>query len=633
MGVPRFDPCPRFFLKPAAIAVASYWYFCLACTAVFGSNQVRILSHVRLLMPNRLALLLLLKSASGRSDLGCGFILIFLPSLHRFFLVKSAGIWRSPALIGTLRPRLWLHAQCFCLAVAWFLLKVGGEQNPGDVAGARCSLVFAQVRILFALPGHNCGLNCSLVFAQVRILFALPGHNCGLKVGGEQSPGDVTGARCTVVVSPIQAVPSLHRCFWLKSAIVWRSPALSEADVGNTVRCTQFFKRPIAGHQGQGKCPSSNSGRSSSNHSQKPAVAIVVQGEEFAGLSRDDRILGMSMPRVLRSKSANISKHKDYLSALTKGQLTKMCERLQVSKVGTKDVLRANLRSYFTALEASAEAAKEDTTAAESEVLVTVALAVALAVVVVPAAVVAVVVVPAAVVAVAAAVFAASRGQKQTLRRNQMNLMNYGWKVMTSQPPASPSKAGENQRTQSEWPGLYWQTNVNGLTQLVNEDGVLSEFQSLQRGRVLYFAWEGEEGERAMKMRVLGAPRETICDHVIPGNYVVTEALEVRQDPQLPVVFAPKFHNPVPTISRAPLPQYLPGRNVLQETIAKLFSRFGTVVEAVVMRDRTNGASRGFGFVTFQEPQAVTAVLRELLVLEDRRLDCKLAFSNVVGKN
>eukprot|EP00808_Paulinella_micropora_P009644 g63093.t1 len=189
-----------------------------------------------------------------------------------------------------------------------------------------CTLVFAQVRILFALPGHNCGLNCTLVFAQVRILFALPGHDCGL---------------------------NLHRCFWLKSAVVWRSPALSEADVGNTVR--------------SGKCPSSTSGRSSRNHSQKPAVAIVVQGEEFAELFRDDRILALNQYVNAKSAEKQKRKHKDYLSALTKGQLTKMCEQLQVSKVGTNDVLRANVRSYFTALETSVEAAKEDTTAAESE--------------------------------------------------------------------------------------------------------------------------------------------------------------------------------------------------------------------------------------------------------------------------
>eukprot|EP00808_Paulinella_micropora_P010184 g81151.t1 len=61
------------------------------------------------------------------------------------------------------------------------------------------------------------------------------------------------------------------------------------------------------------------------------------------------------------------------------------------------------------------------------------------------------------------------------------------------------------------------------------------------------------------------------------------------------------------------------------EMIAKLFSRFGTVIEAVVMRDPTNGASRGFGFVTFQDPEAVTAALREPLMLDDRRIDCKLA--------
>eukprot|EP00457_Paulinella_chromatophora_P003542 gb/GEZN01003550.1/.p1 GENE.gb/GEZN01003550.1/~~gb/GEZN01003550.1/.p1 ORF type:complete len:550 (-),score=93.92 gb/GEZN01003550.1/:334-1983(-) len=61
------------------------------------------------------------------------------------------------------------------------------------------------------------------------------------------------------------------------------------------------------------------------------------------------------------------------------------------------------------------------------------------------------------------------------------------------------------------------------------------------------------------------------------------------------------------------------------EAFGELFCKFGTVVEATVMRDRINGASRGFGFVTFREPEAVEKALQEPLVLDKRKIDCKIA--------
>jgi len=39
--------------------------------------------------------------------------------------------------------------------------------------------------------------------------------------------------------------------------------------------------------------------------------------------------------------------------------------------------------------------------------------------------------------------------------------------------------------------------------------------------------------------------------------------------------------------------------NITNETLAQLFSQHGSVVEAVVITDRTTGRSKGFGFVTF----------------------------------
>eukprot|EP00456_Euglypha_rotunda_P091358 TRINITY_DN959_c0_g1_i18.p1 TRINITY_DN959_c0_g1~~TRINITY_DN959_c0_g1_i18.p1 ORF type:complete len:458 (+),score=69.80 TRINITY_DN959_c0_g1_i18:111-1376(+) len=65
------------------------------------------------------------------------------------------------------------------------------------------------------------------------------------------------------------------------------------------------------------------------------------------------------------------------------------------------------------------------------------------------------------------------------------------------------------------------------------------------------------------------------------------------------------------------------------------FSRFGEIKDAVVMRDRVTGASRGFGFVTFADPSSVDKVLAQDLKLDGRVIDCKIAIprGQVAGKS
>lgn len=41
----------------------------------------------------------------------------------------------------------------------------------------------------------------------------------------------------------------------------------------------------------------------------------------------------------------------------------------------------------------------------------------------------------------------------------------------------------------------------------------------------------------------------------------------------------------------------------------KYFSRYGEVIDCVVMKNQTTGKSRGFGFVTFKDPLCVETVL------------------------
>ena len=46
-----------------------------------------------------------------------------------------------------------------------------------------------------------------------------------------------------------------------------------------------------------------------------------------------------------------------------------------------------------------------------------------------------------------------------------------------------------------------------------------------------------------------------------------------------------------------------------QDTLLRYFSRFGEVIDCVVMKNADTGRSRGFGFVTFSNPSNVDAVL------------------------
>lgn len=44
-------------------------------------------------------------------------------------------------------------------------------------------------------------------------------------------------------------------------------------------------------------------------------------------------------------------------------------------------------------------------------------------------------------------------------------------------------------------------------------------------------------------------------------------------------------------------------------SLLKYFSRYGEVIDCVVMKNSTTGKSRGFGFVTFKDPSCVEMVL------------------------
>lgn len=46
------------------------------------------------------------------------------------------------------------------------------------------------------------------------------------------------------------------------------------------------------------------------------------------------------------------------------------------------------------------------------------------------------------------------------------------------------------------------------------------------------------------------------------------------------------------------------------ENLQRYFSRYGEVIDCVVMKNSESGRSRGFGFVTFADPANVALVLQ-----------------------
>jgi RNA recognition motif-containing protein len=59
----------------------------------------------------------------------------------------------------------------------------------------------------------------------------------------------------------------------------------------------------------------------------------------------------------------------------------------------------------------------------------------------------------------------------------------------------------------------------------------------------------------------------------------------------------------------------------------RYFSKFGDVKEAVIMKDKATGKSRGFGFVAFSDPASVDKVMqaKDQIELDGRTVDCKVA--------
>lgn len=62
-----------------------------------------------------------------------------------------------------------------------------------------------------------------------------------------------------------------------------------------------------------------------------------------------------------------------------------------------------------------------------------------------------------------------------------------------------------------------------------------------------------------------------------------------------------------------------------ESSLRDYFATYGEIVDLTIMRDSNTGRSRGFGFLTFKEPEAVEAVLQKQHVLDGKVIDPKRA--------
>nr|KYP59517.1 RNA-binding protein Musashi isogeny Rbp6 [Cajanus cajan] len=62
-----------------------------------------------------------------------------------------------------------------------------------------------------------------------------------------------------------------------------------------------------------------------------------------------------------------------------------------------------------------------------------------------------------------------------------------------------------------------------------------------------------------------------------------------------------------------------------EERLKEYFGKYGEVIEAVIMRDRTTGRARGFGFVVFSDPAVAERVIMDKHIIDGRTVEAKKA--------
>lgn len=64
------------------------------------------------------------------------------------------------------------------------------------------------------------------------------------------------------------------------------------------------------------------------------------------------------------------------------------------------------------------------------------------------------------------------------------------------------------------------------------------------------------------------------------------------------------------------------------DRLREYFETFGDVVEAVIMRDRSTGRARGFGFVVFSDPAVAEQVVMEKHMIDGRLVSAFIAWKS-----
>ncbi|XP_004502113.1 uncharacterized protein [Cicer arietinum] len=59
------------------------------------------------------------------------------------------------------------------------------------------------------------------------------------------------------------------------------------------------------------------------------------------------------------------------------------------------------------------------------------------------------------------------------------------------------------------------------------------------------------------------------------------------------------------------------------ETFVKYFERYGEITDSVIMKDRHTGRPRGFGFITYADPNVVDQVIQENHIINDKQVEIK----------
>lgn len=54
------------------------------------------------------------------------------------------------------------------------------------------------------------------------------------------------------------------------------------------------------------------------------------------------------------------------------------------------------------------------------------------------------------------------------------------------------------------------------------------------------------------------------------------------------------------------------------DSFSRYFRRYGEIIDSVIMLDKISGRPRGFGFVTFADPEVADKVLQEDHVIDGR---------------